>query len=245
MPNFETDEEAKKAKEKEEEEKAKKEKAEKEKAEKAAKEEEEKKKAEKAKEEEDKYPSPESKKAEKAVNPAALAGMLSGLKGAPADALKELVDWLKEQKGSPESKKTTKSESESEDVPLFVMHADGRIEVGQSALEKRLQFTSGRTGTLKEAAMNLMKLLNDVDKEAAAEISATIKELPSDVRFDSQVRPVGVKKDEDVESLKAENVELRKRLDAIETTRAPSKEAGGDGTAEEVKKSDSVWAGIL
>lgn len=206
---------------------------------------------------EEKEAQAKKEKTAKAANPKAVAGMLSGIKGLPKAAADEVISALQamkavkqeeeEMEDEEKKEKTTKSEA-----PVLVIHADGQIDVGESALQKRLQFTSGRTKALTDAASTLAKLVAEVDPDAAKSIMAAMKELPSNAKVPSAVKPTGVgsvKKDEGSEELTkalATIADLTKRLEKVEKTRAPSKSIDEDGgTDEEVTKSEGTWTGVL
>jgi hypothetical protein len=123
-------------------------------------------------------------------------------------------------------------------------------------------FTSARTESLKQAAVNMMGLLQDADeatyKSALEQLIG--KELPSNTKLPSAVRPTGtgaapggtrVSKSDDsatailLADLKKSMDAQNERLDAIEKARSPSTQPGGDGGTPPKKVEKSMWGSIL
>ena len=217
---------------------------------KAEMEEEEKKKADE-KADDEKRMAAEKEKEQKAnlkkgMNPKAVAGMLRSMKGAPKEAVAQVVEWLDAQKADPEAKEDTEQAMQKnlDGVQVAIME-DGGVFVSGQPVVKSKKFTESRTNTLKEVAMQLMKLVSDVDENAAKAMGDELKAIAEGKSPASAVRPVG-KSAEAIEVLKTENVELKKRLDAIENTRQPTQSAAdGGGTDKPVEKSAGMWGGVL
>jgi len=257
MPNFETDDVRKAAMTEEEKKKA---------AEEKAKAEEEKKKAA-----EEKAKADEEKEIKKGANPKAVAGMLSGIKGLPSAAVKEVIAALQAMKAAPppadgeeppvddqEQMAAGKAKAKkSIDSAMVVIGADGEVIINES-VTKRRQFTADRVKSMADAAMGMMKLLKEVDEEACKGIIATIKELPSNAKVAPAVKPTGtgkaVKKSENEEALEAELKKRDERIDALEKqiqevtkSREPSKSVDdlGGTDKEKVQKSKSLFKGVI
>lgn len=220
-----TDEEKAKAKKAAEDEEAKK-KAD---AKKAEDEEAEKAKAKKAKEEEEKA----ACDAKKAMNPAAVAGMIQGLKGAPKAAVDALVGWLKEQAEKAGPGKDDPYPSPNVKKSLLDEALEAILEKGAK------QFTSQRADKIKEAAGALVKLLQEMDPEAAKALmnESSAKEMPEGGNLPSSITKA-------LEDAKSENAELKKRLDALENSRQAPQGDGANKTDDKTVKK-SLWDGLL
>lgn len=253
MGAFKTDDVEKK-KQMEEEEEKKKAKEEEEAKEKAkAKEEEEAKEKAKAKEEE------EAK--EKAMNPKAIAGMLRGLKGAPKEAVSQVVDWLEAQKAAkqeeedeyPSPKAKAKKSVDGDVEPAVQMFDDGTIVVKGQPVYKGKKFTASRTNAIKDVTMTLLKLIGEVDPETMKSIEEALKALPRDPKWTPAIQATGTsgakkaaeeEEDKEKKDLKKQVAELTKRLESIEETRKASTALEGDDTdKKDVKK--GLWDGVL
>lgn len=212
-----------------------------------AKKEEEEKKQKKAAEE-------EAEKIIKAMNPAALIGMINGLKGAPKGAVDNLVQWLesKKENGDMDEENDKESKKKSMEGLALAIHEDGTVVVSGQTVSKGKKFTPGRTNTLKEVATQLMQLISDVDEEEAKSLIAQFKELPQGKSPKSEVRPVEVSKSTGeglvaiLGQITEQNKEITKRLEAIETARTPSQSLDEEGgTDVPVNKSNGTWGNIL
>jgi len=183
----------------------------------------------------------------KAMNPAAVAGMLGSLKGKglPKAAVDELVTWLESQKaGAPEDKYPSPQGKPTKKSLSVSVLEDGSVVVEGEHLTKARKFTEARTGTVKEVVTQLMNLLNEVDEEAAKSLMASFKELPCGKVPGQEVKPVGTEGGQIIKQLEAMNADLTKRLEAIETARGGSKGVPDNGTdSRTVKK--SMWSGVL
>jgi hypothetical protein len=192
-------------------------------------------------------PDPEDEEACKAMNPAAVAGMLRGLKGAPKE-IKAVIEWLDSKKtGKPEEEDkypSPKGTTKSIDGAAVVIMDDGSVHVAGQQVTKSRKFTEGRTNTVKEVVTQLVNLLNEVDEEAAKAVLASFKELPAGKAPLSEVRPTGTAgTTKGIEDLLTD---ISKRLETIEKARVPSKSVADDGGTDgekEVKK--SLWSGVL
>lgn len=241
---------------KEEEEELKRKKEEEEKAGKPAKKEEEEEKAgkPKMKDEEEKAGKPpmdeeeeaDAEKKKKAMNPAAVAGMLEGLKGKglPKSALDEVITWLKEQKAgapcaTPEDKYPS-PQGKKKNLSVSVLE-DGSVVVEGEQINKSRKFTEARTSTVKEVVTQLVNLLNEVDEDAAKALVASFKELPCGKAPESYNPAVGTTK-----ALEQEVAQLTKRLEDIEKARQPSKSVSGEGgTDRQTNVKKCLWDGVL
>jgi len=195
---------------------------------------------------------------EKAMQPKALAGMLRKLSGAPKGPVSELISWLEsktkqdpmedEEEEDEEMKgKEKKTQKNLEGVQVAVMD-DGSVVVSGQPVTKSKKFTPARMAAMKEMAMQLMKLIGDVDSNTAKDIMEAIKELPKDKSVPSSVRPVNTSKSvesEVVKQLQEENVKLEKRIEEIEKTRMPSKSVEDNGGTDQKAVKKSLWSGVL
>lgn len=245
MGAFETDDERRNTMTKEELEKAKKMKEEEE-------EEEKKRKAEEEEEEEKKRKAMEEEEEEKkkAMNPAAVAGIIRGLKGAPKEAVDKLVAWLETKKQDSKEKYPypAPAKKDMEGVSVAVME-DGSVIVSGQEVSKSKKFTSSRTDTLKQVAMQLMKLIGDVDQDTMKAIVDSLKELPEGKSPPSAVRPVGTQKsleeEEVLKQLRDENEGLKGRVEALEKAKMPSKSVEGNGGTDSQTVKKGLWSGVL
>lgn len=194
---------------------------------------------------------------QKAMNPAAIAGMLRGLKGAglPKSAVDSLISWLETQKQNdnypyPYPKAKTKS---MDGVQVAIMD-DGGIFVAGQPVVKAKKFTESRTNTVREIVTQLMQLLNEVDQDAVkALVDGFSKEVTEGPGVASMVRPQGIsgmqKSDIDfkaeMEKRDTQIADLQKRLDEALGTRQPSKSVGGEGGTDHKTVKKSMWDGVL
>jgi len=211
----------------------------------------------------------EEEKKKAGMPPKALAAMIRGIKGAPKGAVDELTTFLEEKakaaKGD-EDEEAAKAGPGAEGAPanpdeeypspnskgkkaksegnLLVVKADGSIELDTAAISKgRKMFTEQRVSAIKETFLNLARVLQDADENAAKEAFAAIKELPTSVAMASEVRPAGAGKVQ--KDLENEVAELTKRLATIEKARNPSKATGPEGTDQPKEVKKSLWSGVL
>lgn len=136
---------------------------------------------------------------------------------------------------------------------IIKVDEDGGVHI---VTKGRKAMTAERSEKLAGAATNLLSLLKETDEAAykvALEQIAAEKELPSNAKVDSKVRPVGeggvpsmVAKGEEVPAWAQD---IAKRLDSIEKARSPSTSVAdeGDTTNQEkvAKKGGLNWGSIL
>lgn len=125
----------------------------------------------------------------------------------------------------------------------------------------RKMLTDERKDTLKTTATQLLGMLKEADPEMFKSAMAEImeKELPSNAKVPSLVRPVGegsvppttvtsAKSDapEWAQTIAENQQEIAKRLDKIEGVRPPSTSVDGDGNpTTPVEKGGTMWGSIL
>ena len=182
---------------------------------------------------------------EKAVNPSAIAAMLTKLEGAPKEAVEQLVSWAESQAKEGEDGGEEKSllKALGNGVQVAVMQ-DGTVVVGGQTVQKSKNFTSARTNTLKDVALQLMKLIGDVDEKAMKDMLGTIKEFPTGKSPASAVRPVGTQKS--LESLEEVIKQLQGKIEKLENARPVSKSVENDGGTDKEKPVEKgLWGNVL
>jgi hypothetical protein len=186
------------------------------------------------------------------MNPKALAGMISSIKGAPKDAVDKLVAFLetKQKAAKPEDEyPSPKTKSEN----LVVVKADGTVEINAGVTKGRKMLTQQRSNMIKDTIISLARVLHEADEETSKAMIEEMKALPSNSSISSAVQPVGPKgktkaekeEEDEVEKLKGEVTKLTKRLEGIEGTRQVSKSASEEGTDEKKAIQKSLWSGVL
>jgi hypothetical protein len=172
---------------------------------------------------------------EKGMNPAAVAAILRSMKGAPKEAVKEIVSWLEAKKSDGEANVSKDLQQENEDE-----------------IQKSKRFTPSRTESLKKTAIDLLKLLGEIDVAAMKSIVDSFK--PSNVVKQEGEKQMDQKseKDPNVEKLESELTETRakleettKKLEDIEKSRQPSKSVEGEGGTDKKETKKSFWTGVL
>jgi len=186
-------------------------------------------------EEETKRKNSKKSEEEKGMNPAAFAAILRNMKGAPKEAVKEIVSWLESKKSDGEANVSKDLQQENEDE-----------------IQKSKRFTPSRTESLKKTAIDLLKLLGEIDVAAMKSIVDSFK--PSNVVKQEGEKQMDQKseKDPNVEKLESELTETRakleettKKLEDIEKSRQPSKSVEGEGGTDKKETKKSFWTGVL
>lgn len=197
----------------------------------------------------------EEEEKKKAMNPAAVAGILQGLKGKglPSKAVEEVVAWLESQKKSgkpaPEEENPSSEDVCSENKKglkknlVVAILDDGSIQVEGEEICKARKFTETRTGTVKEVVTQLLNLLHEVDAESAKAVVNSFVQFPLGSVPPSEVKPQGTE-GQVQKQLEEENAELKKRLEEVEKSRSEPKGLPSDQTdCKQVKK--SLWNGVI
>jgi hypothetical protein len=197
-------------------------------------------------------PDEEEEMTKGAMNPKALAGMISSIKGAPKDAVDKLVAFLESKsKAAPAEDEYPSPKTKSEN--LVVVKADGSVEINAEVTKGRKMLTQQRSNMIKDTIISLARVLQEADEETSKAMIEEMKALPSNSSISSAVQPVGPKgktkaekeEEDEVEKLKGEVTKLTKRLEEIEGTRQVSKSASEEGTDEKKAVQKSLWSGVL
>jgi len=172
---------------------------------------------------------------EKGMNPAAVAAILRNMKGAPKEAVKEIVSWLEAKKSDGEANVSKDLQQESEDE-----------------IQKSKRFTPSRTESLKKTALDLLKLLGEIDVEAMKSIvdsfkSSNVAKQEGEKQMDqkSEKDPNVEKLESELTETKAKLEETTKKLEEIEKSRLPSKSVDGEGGTDKKETKKSFWTGVL
>jgi hypothetical protein len=172
---------------------------------------------------------------EKGMNPAAISAILRSMKGAPKEAVKEIVSWLESKKSDSEANVSKDLQKESEDE-----------------IQKSKRFTPSRTESLKKTALDLLKLLGEIDVEAMKSIVDSFKSSNVAKQEGEKEMDQKSEKDPNVEKLESELTETKakleektKKLEEIEKSRLPSKSVEGEGGTDKKETKKSFWTGVL
>lgn len=172
---------------------------------------------------------------EKGMNPAAISAILRSMKGAPKEAVKEIVSWLESKKSDSEANVSKDLQKESEDE-----------------IQKSKRFTPSRTESLKKTALDLLKLLGEIDVEAMKSIVDSFKSSNVAKQEGEKEMDQKSEKDPNVEKLESELTETKakleektKKLEEIEKSRLPSKSVESEGGTDKKETKKSFWTGVL
>lgn len=150
-----------------------------------------------------------------------------------------------EGENSSDSSNSAQQQSSAEKTPVQT----------EDELQKSKRITPARTESLKKAALELLKLIGEIDSEAIKSIvgsftSSNVAKQEQEKSMDAKTEKV--EKNPEVEKLetelnetKAKLEETTKRLDEIEKSRQPSKSVEAAGGTDKVDTKKSFWTGVL
>lgn len=172
--------------------------------------------------------------------------------GAPREAISQVAKILTGMKtGNPETAPAAEGDPEPADVPSVQVFDDGRVIVAGNVVNKSRRFTQSRTKQIAETVASMVKLLQEVDEEAFKGLVASFTKTTKAEGDTTPAEPAaGEPKSDDAIAKLTEKVDgIAKKLDDVESARAPSKASDGDDTAgaDPVKKNDEggLWSGVL
>lgn len=153
-----------------------------------------------------------------------------------------------------------KSEDDPDaEIPAMQVMADGTVIVSGQPVMKGKKFTQGRITALKDASLQLLKLMAEVGDEATMKaFEEAMKGFSTYTQGVHAIAPTQKaadaepEKDEEKEELKKQLAEVTKqltevakRLETVENTRSVSTSVDGQGGTDKERVEKGFWGGIL